>query len=253
MLKALSNRWAWVGEVVHNMVELALQGLTRGEEVDLEALIERGTRTMRANYAESVQKVYRERPMSACGLVEHEYDEPIARDDWRERRDHMEKCLRNFYGLELTQTIRQTPHWRWLALERQGSFEIDGAVAVVRPDFAWRDPEGHVAVVDWKTGMARPQHEDLQLAIYGAYAQRAWGLQADHMDTYVAYLGSGEVRRKRVERSTLSEVETKIAESIRTMRALGNTADKHPPIERFPMTDDQEKCATCAFRRICKR
>ncbi|MEZ4270358.1 MAG: hypothetical protein R3C68_02630 [Myxococcota bacterium] len=53
MLKALSNRYMWVGEVVHSLIEMALGGWRRGERVPANGLIERGTRMMRAQYAES--------------------------------------------------------------------------------------------------------------------------------------------------------------------------------------------------------
>ena len=50
----------------------------------IEGLIERGVRTMRAQYAESLQGMYRERPRFACGLIEHVTDRHSSTEQQRE-------------------------------------------------------------------------------------------------------------------------------------------------------------------------
>lgn len=252
ILRTLRNRYMWVGEVVHNMIELCLSAWSRHENVSLEDLVERGTRTMRAHYAESLQGMYRERPMRALGLVEHEHRMPITREEWRERRDHMERCLRNFFALELTQTVRALPRWRWLALESSGTFEIDGAMIMVKPDLAWRDEEDRVVMVDWKTGVPHPADEEQQLAVYGLFAQRTWGLRADHMRAVVAYLSTGETREVRVEPRHLEVAEAQISESLVRMRALVEPGERDD-LSRFPMRENPDQCALCGFRKVCGR
>jgi hypothetical protein len=244
----------WVGQVVHEMIELALGAWRRGEEAPLEGLVERGTRSMRAQYAESMQRVYWDKPLTALGLVEHEFDEQVERDEWRARRDHMEACLRTFYDLELTAEIRALPRWRWLALESAGTFELDGAVIFVKPDFAWRDDDDRVVMVDWKTGIPRHDEEDTQLAVYGMFARRAWGLGSDHMRALAVYLGRGEVRERRVDLGDLKDAEQTIVASLQRMRELAGDDPTTPESQgRFPMTDDLEHCRRCAFRRVCDR
>ena len=254
VLKHLRNRHMWVGEVVHEMVELALGAWRRGDEVPVEALVERGTRRMRAQYAESMQGVYRERPRQACGLTEHEYRDNISRDEWQAQRDRMERCLRNFFELELTASIRETPTWRWLALETTGSFDVDGTSVLVRPDFALRRDDDSVAIIDWKTGGAYPDDEWLQMAAYGVFARRAWGLGGARMVGTIAYLDDGETRELPIEEADLVRVQEVIRESIREMRRLSAAA---PPEgldpDAFPKTEDRATCARCTFRRTCGR
>ncbi len=256
VLRSLRTRHMWVGEIVHEMVELALNAWRRNDEVPLEALIERGIRTMRAQYAESLQGVYRDRPMAAVGLTEHEYKEQVSRDEWRARRDLMESCLRNFFALPMVEEIRALPRWRWLAVESAGSFELDGATVYVRPDFAWRDEDDRVVMVDWKTGQPRPEDEDLQLAVYGIFAQRNWGLGSDHLRTVAAYLASGELRERKVEVGDLQAAEARITVSLDQMRSLGTrieAVDTPETLARFPTTDDLDQCTRCPFRRVCNR
>jgi hypothetical protein len=252
VLRSLRTRYMWVGEVVHQLIELALGAWRRGEEAPVDALVERGTRTMRAHYAESVQGVYWDKPMRALGLVEHEYNEAIAREEWRAQRDKMERCIRNFFALDLVQQIRRTPMWRWLAVESLGSFELEGATIVVRPDFAWRDEQDRIVLVDWKTGMPREEDEDLQLGVYGIFARRAWGSDADHCRATNVYLANGEVREQSIGAAHLEAAERAIRASLESMRQLAG-ASETPDIAAFPMTDDTSTCSRCGFRRACGR
>lgn len=252
ILRGLRTRYMWVGEVVHSLIELAFSAWRRRERVPLGALIERGTRLMRAQYAESRQRVYRERPGGAAGLFEHEYRYDLSREEWRAQRDAMERCLRNFFDLEVTHTIRSLPLWRWLAVESLGSFELDGATVVVKPDFAWRDEDGSVVLVDWKTGMPRPEDERLQLSVYGLFAQRSWGLGVDHVRGIVGYLGTGKVAHLQLARHDLAEAEEAVRASLHAMRAA--TPDLQAPLsEHFPATQDLERCVYCCFKRVCGR
>ena len=254
LLKYLRNRHMWVGEIVHEMVELALGAFRRGDSVAVDALVERGTRRMRAQYAESIQGVYRDRPAQACGLIEHEYREEVSRAEWKRQRDRMEQCVRHFFALELVTKLQHTPPWRWLAVEALSSFDLDGATILVKPDFAWRDDGERVAVVDWKTGKPRPEEEKQQLAIYGLYARKAWGRAGDHLVGTVVHLEPGESTTFDVDEADLAAAEATIRASVKEMRALHSEALAVPLAwVRFPMTDDLATCGYCAFRRLCSR
>ncbi len=254
VLRGLRTRQMWVGEVVHEMIELALQSWKRGERVGVEALVERGTRRMRAQYAESLQGVYWERPQSACGLVEHEYRLALPREEWQAQRDRMERCLRGFFQLPLSESIQRTPLWRWLALESLGSFELDGATVAVRPDFAWRDANGRVFIVDWKTGKPRVDEERLQLAVYGLYAKRNWGVREEGFTALVAHLDGehgASVDTHEMTAQDLADAEAAVRSSVDTMRGMIEGGDPDPA--RFAMTEQLERCGYCSFRRLCGR
>ncbi|MEZ0313969.1 MAG: RecB family exonuclease [Myxococcota bacterium] len=249
VLKHLRNRYMWVGEIVHELIELALTAVRRGDSVPVEQLAERGTRRMRAQYSESIQGMYRDNPVFKYAFFEHEYREEVSREEWRAQRDRMEACLRTFEALPLVETIRGTPAFRWLALESAASFELDGSTIVVKPDFAYRDDDERVVLVDWKTGKPRLDDEKLQLAVYAAYAKRAWGV-ADITRALLAYLETNEVVEIPLSDADLEWGENQIRESVKQMREL---AAGEPTIERFPMTEDVTKCALCSFKRVCRR
>ncbi|MBC7793116.1 MAG: PD-(D/E)XK nuclease family protein [Clostridia bacterium] len=250
LLKHLRNRFMWVGETVHEMVELALNAFRRGDEVPVDQLIDRGTRRMRAQYSESVQGIYRDSPNTKFALFEHEYREDITRDEWKLQRDRMAACLRTFFALPVVQTIRKAPVLQWLAVESAASFELDGATVIVKPDFAWRDTEGRVVLVDWKTGKPRQDDERLQLAVYAAYAKRAWGVAPDFTRALVAYLETGDVIELEFTDTDLVWGESMIRDSVKTMRELGAY---DTDAARFPLTDDLKQCGFCSFKRVCGR
>jgi hypothetical protein len=253
-LKYLRNRHMWVGEIVHEMIELALAALRRGDDATVDALVERGTRRMRAQYAESIQGVYRDRPAVACGLIEHEYREEVPRDEWKRQRDRMEHCLRNFFELELVTRLRSTPPWRWLAVEALSSFDFDGATILVKPDFAWRDDGDRVVVVDWKTGKPRSDVEKQQLAVYGLFARRVWGRAGDALAGNVIHLETGDSELFDISPQDSADAEATIRASLKEMRALHPEALATPfNWDRFPLTDDLTACGRCAFRRLCHR
>lgn len=256
VLRNLQTRHMWVGKVVHELIELTLGAWRRGERVDLDGLVERGTRRMRAQYAESIQGVYWERPHAACGLLEHEYGEPIPRHEWQAQRDRMERCVRAFFALPIVPDIQRMPPWRWLSVEALGSFELDGATVVVRPDLAWRNATGRVVIVDWKTGRPRPEEERLQLATYGLYARRNWGVGDDGLTALVVHLdadeGAGHVTEHALGPADLAAAEALARASVASMRALASGGGSPDP-ERFAMTDDRDRCRLCVFRRLCGR
>ena len=252
VLKHLRTRHMWVGEVVHEMIELALAAIRRGDAVPVEAIVERGTRRMRAQYAESLQGVYRERPHQACGLSEHEYREDISRDEWKRQRDRMEACVRAFFELELLRDLKAAPPWRWLAVESLASFELEGATIVVKPDFAWRDQQDRVVVVDWKTGKRRGEEDWLQVAVYGLFARRAWGLGAQPLMGRLVYLESGESLDVELLPADLERAEAFVKSSVAHMRGLHSDAAAGMQA-RFPLTEDRSLCLHCNFRRLCGR
>ena len=254
VLKHLRNRFMWVGEVVHALIELCMHAWRRGESPTLEALVQRGVRQMRALYIESVQGLYRSRPGEVCGLVEHAYQENVSRQQWQDMRLRLEQCMRHFLQMPLVQHIRATPSWSWLALEAAGSIPLNGAAMLVKPDFAYRTEAGQVVMVDWKTG--GPSSDDRQqLAVYGLYAEKVWGLADQEMQAHLVYLERGEVDTFVLGPAALRAAEAQVAASVGQMRQLAvkGPTQQTPSPEAFVQTDDLSRCARCSFRRPCGR
>jgi hypothetical protein len=251
--KQLSNRFMWVGNIVHSLVEQALTTWRGGGEVAVEALIERGDKRMRAEFAISAQKQCLSRPAEAFGLMEHVFDEPVAAEEWRAMRARMERCLRHFVALPIVARIQQLLPLDWLALETMSSFEMQGAAIVVVPDVAWREADGQIVLVDWKTGQLS-QADAVQLAVYGLFADRVWGQRAGGITAHDVYLDAAQTTSFGIADAELERAVAYIDQSVAQMRTLVARPSGAPlEASRFAMTQDLSRCAKCCFRRVCKR
>lgn len=252
VLRSLRTRHMWVGQLVHALIERVLKAWRDDASLALEEIRAAGLAEMRQQYSDSRNGRYREQPLRYMGLLEHEYEHAVSRDEWQRMRDHVETCLQHFFALDSVQALRSMPRWRWLAVEDRGHFDVPGARIVVRPDLAWRAEDGSVQVVDWKTGATRGPAEALQLGVYGLYAERAWGLGGKAFFATAVHLADNSVSREAVERDSLRSIEAEILGSVATMRDLQALGPQRA-LDHHPMTDDRSHCTRCPFRRVCGR
>jgi CRISPR/Cas system-associated exonuclease Cas4 (RecB family) len=264
VLKNLSNRWAWVGSVVHERIERLLKHMkgvaTAGRlqfdplVVDVEQEIEATTHLMRRQYRESLSRQYRQRPKRAFGLMEHEYEDPVTDDEWREMNARARAAVRSFLESELFARVRGSDPATWYPIEALGQFELDGVPVWASPDFAMRTGNG-VEIYDWKTGMARPEANRLQLACYTLYMEANHGVEPTRVRNHVVYLGPPlEVHAFGLGEAELDAARDAIRASMAEMReglvdVEGNVAER----DAFPLTDDLERCTSCSFRALCGR
>ena len=171
VLKQLTGRQGWAGRTVHSAVELILRALHAGEELSEERLIEDTVRRMREEWRFSRRGGYRERPKEAVALFEHEYGVEVSDQGWQVLRDHVGRCLRNFYRLPLFEEIRRTPRERWILIEDVRAFEFEGTPIYAAPDFGYWTRDDRLALVDWKTGSPDPEETAVQLGGYALYAR----------------------------------------------------------------------------------
>ncbi|MFZ0480430.1 MAG: ATP-dependent DNA helicase [Terriglobales bacterium] len=103
-----------------------------------------------------------------------------------------------------------------------------------------REPDGSVAIVDYKTGKARDQEnadQSLQLSLYALAAQEKWGYQVGRVSFY-------NLEHNVSVNTTRSEGELQAARAQVEAAAQGIAAGQ------FPMKTGIH-CAFCAFRSIC--
>ncbi len=285
VLRNLKNRYLWAGSIVHDVVAGLLSqarsrqtlaapeagaeagGAARAEavaevageaaaeaaaEVAGEAAAEAAVERMRAEFRQSRDGLYLERPKKATGLVEHHYREEVTRDEWRSFADMVRRSIRGFAAGGWLDTARTLPVDAWLTLEDLLTFEIEGAKVYVKMDWAYRSTGGAV-ICDWKTGKRRPQPGGLQLGCYALYAKEAWGVPPERIQVIEANINTGQTGTAVLSDDHIEEAREKIASSIHEMRALlqdpeTNTARR----EDFPAQPAGHTCRRCVFREICE-
>jgi hypothetical protein len=260
VLKKLSSRWQWAGSVVHGSLKHVLQAArATGNFWPLEKALDRTHARARSEWAASREKSYWREASRIVGLVEHEYGEAVPGADWKRLYEQVvEGSLRAFYRSPTLERIRAVPRDRWLSVDELDSWDFEGTKIWVAVDFAYRDADERVQILDWKTGKER-KVDHTQVAIYSLYAQGKWGVPADRVLGGLVYLapdGSAEAEEVVVaaDANILSACQTEMRGSIATMRSLLADPARNVASEAsFPRLAERDACRRCPFRRPCGR
>jgi hypothetical protein len=260
VLKKLSSRWQWAGSVVHGALKQVLsRAKVTGDLLPLEKVLERTRARARAEWSGSREKSYWREASRIVGLVEHEYAEAVADAEWKRLYEQViEGSLRAFYGSEVLEEIRRTPRQDWLTVDELDSWDFEGTRIWVAVDFALKDGDGRVHVLDWKTGKERGV-DHVQVGTYALYARQKWGVPADGVVGGLVYLvGDGASAGERVsvaaDAATLDRCREEMRTSIGAMRgALADPARNVAREDAFPRLEDRAACRRCPFRRPCGR
>ncbi len=257
VLKKLSSRWQWAGSLVHGALEELLERARRtGRFRELGEVVDRTRQRARHEWAGSREKSYWREPSRAAGLVEHEYAEPVPGQEWKRIWDEViEASLGAFYASEAFGRIRETPRDRWLGVDELDSWTFEGTKVWVAVDFAFKDEEGVVHVIDWKTGRER-EVDHTQVGIYALYAQEKWGAPLDGVAGELVYLSTptGERVTVSADPASLDGCKDEMRRSIGAMRAALSDPDRNvAQLERFPQRSSADHCRRCPFRRPCGR
>jgi hypothetical protein len=256
VLKKLSSRWQWAGSLVHDALkEMLTRAKATGRITPVEDLCRRTHDKARAQWANSREKSYWGVPSRIVGLVEHEYAEPVPGEEWKRiYHDVVDGSLRAFYQSEIFAQIQATPRDRWLTVDVLDSWEFEGTKVWVAIDFAYRDEQGILHILDWKTGKERGV-DHTQIGIYALFAQQKWGVSAAELMGGLVYLQSGAARTEvQADPATLESCKSEMRESIAAMKApLEDPKANRARLEMFPQLEDPAACKRCPFRRPCGR
>jgi len=259
-LKRLANRFNWAGNVVHAQIRDVLRSIQAGRPVNPEAVVRRAHEIMRRDFVYSRSKSYWEegkRRPEFTGLVEHEYDEAIAAEEWRRNWETVEQGLRWFLASPWIDRARALQPHAWLEVDEgaeKSNFDLQGVKVFAIPDFVFRDDSGQITVVDWKTGKMREGYAD-QVVGYALYLAHRYRVPPESVRCLLVFVNEGEEVEIRVDAATVERFRRHFEESVRAMQALLVNAAGNVPGDAaaFPKTDDLMQCARCAFRRVCGR
>jgi hypothetical protein len=248
-LKRLSALPLWAGSVVHETIEQVLKTReTLPTPEEQEAIVRAAVHgQMLTEWRESEAGSPRFR------LFEHEYQTPVEPEDKKIAVGTVMRSLRHFFRSETLRAAYAAGRERWLSVEDLVSFHVDDVEVFLRMDLAYRDRNGRVVIVDWKTGRAEGRFNDVQLAGYALSAvERGWVASPEEIETELAYLVIPRYRRRSVDAKRVEAARHFIRKSAGNMRALlldplANLAR----LEDFQMIEKPRVCRRCNFRRLC--
>jgi CRISPR/Cas system-associated exonuclease Cas4 (RecB family) len=248
-LKKLSALPLWAGSVVHETIEGLLKTRdTLPSAEEQEALIRSAVHgQMLGEWRESEAGSLRFR------LFEHEYQVSVEPEDKKIVVGIVMRSLRNFFRSEVLRELFAVGREHWLTVEDLVSFHVGDVEVFLRMDVAYRDRDGRVVIVDWKTGRAEGRFNEVQLAGYALYAsEKGWVHDGQEIRTELSYLAQARSVRRSVDVRKLDHARAFIARSAGNMKALlldpvANLAR----LEDFPMIERPQVCRRCNFRRLC--
>ncbi len=246
--------------MVHGTLKRLLQAArATGSFWPLEKALERTRGRARSEWAWSRDKSYWREPSQIVGLVEHEYGEVVPDADWKQLYEQViEGSLRAFYQSPLLDELRGLPRDRWLSVDELDSWDFEGTKIWVAVDFAYRDAEDRVHLLDWKTGKERDV-DHTQVGIYALYAQRKWSVPPEQVRGGLVYLvpnGSPGAEQVSVaaDAAALDACQAEMRASIAAMRSALTDAEHNVAAESsFPRLPERDACRRCPFRRPCGR
>lgn len=258
ILKKLSNRYMWVGSLVHDAIADVLKSIRVGQYPTKSDLKDEFVNCMRTEFADSRDGRYRVDPKNVTGLVEHEYNEQVSKDEWKRIRDLGLDCIDTFYSSDILKRLKQNPPSRWLAIEGDLSdknsfadhFMLGDLKVWLILDFAFQDQDGTVHVIDWKTG--KSSSDPKQLHVYGYYAWKVWDIPPEQQQLQFINLATGERTRESFSREKLEQIEQTILDDVMEMKDHLKDPEENEAREAdFPMVDNTNICRRCEFRKIC--
>lgn len=259
LLKKLGNRFSWAGNIVHDAIKDVLLDVRAGRSVDPAQVEARAHRLMRADFRHSRLKDYRTQKYRKAftGLVEHEYDEPVPADAWKQNWETVQSALAWFFRSRWLPLARSLKAAQWLEVDagfEYSSFVMDGVKVFAIPDFAFVDEDGAAVVVDWKTGRARDGY-DIQVLGYALYLSQRYRLPVERVKAALVYLNEGLEQEVQVDLLAVDSFKQHFARSVAAMRAVLEDPTGNTPKDEvaFPMTENREHCTRCVFRRTCGR
>ncbi len=259
VLKKLGNRYAWAGSVVHDAVKDALLDWRAGRSVDPAKVEARALGLMREDFRYSRSKGYwtQKYRKTFSGLVEHEYDEPVPDEAWKQNAETVRSALGWFFNSRWPELARGLKPAQWLEVDAGADFStftLDGVKVFAIPDFAYLEADGTPVVVDWKTGKARDGYDE-QVLGYALYVSQRYQQPLEKVRASLVYLNDGVEHAVQVDRDAMEGFKARFAQSVARMRELLADPATNTPKDAsaFPLTDELSSCARCAFRRPCGR
>lgn len=172
-------------------------------------------------------------------------------------------CFTNFFNSLYFQELMAIPDHQLLYIDPDQDdvasmkFSWNAIPIYAIPDICYRNVEGKIRLLDWKTGKAPETELSEQLKVYAWRLQHIDGIDpAQHeMLASSVYLLDLAERGRRIIKEDIEHIVGSIHTSIDQMKQFMFDQTKNIPLEMeaFPLTDNLKKCSSCVFAEVCGR
>jgi CRISPR/Cas system-associated exonuclease Cas4 (RecB family) len=245
----------WVGDVVHKAIKYTIEHRKElGEAKVLDILKRRLEKDFQASSAFTKNTA---KPKDLW-LFEHYKNLDI---DLAALTEKATLCIKNFFASDPYRELMEIENKDIMYLDSgnidEMQFELDGTVVYAIPDLCYRNKDGHIVLIDWKTGRAPDTELTPQLRLYALRLSLFDQLHPDEKEIYAysVYLQDGSQKGRRITRADLDMIRAKANASMEEMKVVLKDIDNNIPKEVavFPKTDHTKKCASCVYQEICEQ
>ena len=257
-----------VGTLVHSAIEAAFKDhvvLRKPLEGDcskyIEEVLQEWDKIIEFNSTASKEALKNTWSKDSIILREYYYDHP-EKPGARER-DKIQRILKRFFSSEYWLNLVSGPQLDVLVLDSESdrfkTVPIEGVDCYVLPDVVYRDSEGKVYVIDWKTGSQKPEDVD-QATFYALAVSKLYDIPVENISINLVYLGNTssrqypEVSTILLDSKIVEHCKKSLLESAQLMLSYVEDREQNKPKDEkhFSTTESIEYCETCNFYEICE-
>jgi CRISPR/Cas system-associated exonuclease Cas4 (RecB family) len=243
-LRELTSVPLEIGNVVHDVLEAFLKRLQKDDsDIDESRFFD---------YAKAQTKEY----FSRKTFLELYYRQ-VDSLDIEKAHARIRTCLENFiaspvYNWIVMKAIRNKENWL-IEPEGYGETRLAGQKAYCKMDFLF-PVDGHIYILDWKTGRRDEYKHASQLVGYASAASANFNIPVDIIFPKIVYLyPQFEEMELSFAQKDFTAFFDRIKEQTAAMLSVcADTENNMPlPIDSFPMSPSDSLCPYCNYQELC--
>lgn len=243
-LKALTSVPLEIGNVIHDVMEAFLRRLQKSDkDIDEKRFYDYAKQKTDEYFS---QKTFSE-------LYYHQFEQI----DYDTVHSKISRCLTNFingpiYNWLFMKAINNKENWM-IEPEGYGETRLNGLKAYCKMDFLF-PVDGHIYIMDWKTGKKDQFKHSNQLIGYAAAASNNFNIPWNIIFPKIVYLHPDFDELEIVlKKNDLEEFYKKVGQQTLLMYSYCSDKDKNIPlpIDKFPKTPSEHICKYCNFQELC--
>jgi len=249
ILKNTKNRHAWMGDLVHNIIEEFLSHLHVGKRLSREELLIRADKRMRKEFIESRDELYRQNPGRCNGLVEHENKILVPEEKWKALHENVMNCVANFFYTDFYWNHVEGNSRSIVKTEKLDHYDLDGIKVYAKPDVAVSE-DGFLSIIDWKTGAQADEHE-FQIYYYALYAIQKLKKVPEEIRPSIVYLRDNTVKPVELSITLLENSKTHLKNTFEEMKSFHEPFAHLEDYSSLKRASSLSTCGLCRFKKLC--
>lgn len=254
LLKNLTNFPMYVGTVVHETIEYAIQTFrSTGKWISLEASREKTINLLRQGWLESKNQEWKTNAKK-INFMEMYYNEMPDKNKLISYKTKALKCIEAFYKCDLFKILSSLEKSDWISVEQFQKFQmITGEEVSVKLDLAFKN-KGKLYIIDFKTGKPNDSIVE-QVVTYSMYAlKKKWIDKLENIiiiPAFLAFFEEDPVLAFPIIEINKSQIQQQVKIIQQEYPLLIKAHDNKNNKELFEMTENLNSCKYCNFKGIC--